>query len=95
MYRKDFFKINKNKILITAVILVLFTINIFTGIFGGPHLNVVILLPIILFLILTVYTKGVLAFIIVVISLIAEGVYLYFISCLSVSVYNKYLRKNK
>jgi len=94
MYRKDFFKINKNKILITAVILVLFTINIFTGIFGGPHLNVVILLPIILFLILTVYTKGVLAFIIVVISLIAEGVYLYFISCLSVSVYNKYLRKN-
>jgi len=95
MYRKDFFKINKNKILITAVILVLFTINIFTGIFGGPHLNVVILLPIILFLILTVYTKGALAFIIVVISLIAEGVYLYFISCLSVSVYNKYLRKNK
>ena len=93
MNRKDFFKINKNKILITTVILVLFAINIFTGIFGGPHLNIVLLLPIILFLIPTVYIKGLLAFIIVVISLIVEGLYLYFISCLSVSVYNKYLRK--
>ena len=93
MNRKEFFKINRNKILITTVILVLFAINIFTGIFGGPHLNVVILLPIILFLILTVYTKGLLAFIIVVISLIVEGLYLYFISCLSISVYNKYFRK--
>ena len=91
--KKDFFKINRNKILITTVILVLFAINIFTGIFGGPHLNIVLLLPVFLFLILTVYTKGLLAFIIVVISLIVEIFYLYLISCISISVYNKYFRK--
>jgi len=93
MNAKDFFKINKTKLLITIAILILFLINIFTGILGGPHLNLVMLLPIIFFLILTVYTKGLVAFIIVMISLIVEGIYLYFISCLSISVYNKYFRK--
>jgi len=91
--KKDFFKINRNKILITEVILLLFLINIFTGIFGGPHLNFILLLPIIFFMLLTIYIKGFLAFIIVMISLVAEVFYLYFISCLSISVYNKYFRK--
>lgn len=95
MNRKEFFKINRNKILITTVILLLFIINILTGIFGGPHLNVVLLLPIVLFLIPIFYIKGVLAFIMVLISLIAEAVYLYFISCISFSVYNKYFKRNR
>jgi len=93
--KKDFFKITRNKVLITIIIVILFLINVYTGIFGGPHLNVILLLPIIFFLIFTVYIKGLFAFIIVMISLIVEGIYLYSISCLSLSVYNKYLRKIK
>ena len=92
---KELFKITKKKIFVTTIILILFAVNVYTGFFGGPHLNLILLLPIVFFLILTIYIKGLLAFIIVMFSLVVEGVYLYFISCISVSFYNKYLRKIK
>ena len=92
---KELFKITKKKIFVTTIILILFAVNVYTGFFGGPHLNLILLLPIVFFLILTIYIKGLLAFIIVMFSLVVEGVYLYFISCISVSFYNKYLRKSK
>lgn len=95
MNRKEFFKLTKHKILITGIIILLFVINILTGIFGGSHFNLFIILPVIPFVIPVFYVNAVIAFIIIIVGLIVEAFYLYSISCFTTSIYNKYLKRLK
>jgi len=95
MIRKEFFKITRNKVLITIFVILLFIINILTGVFGGPHFNLIIIFPLVLFTIPAIYIKGIIAFFSLIIGLIVEIIYLYSISCFTNSVYGKCFKKSQ
>jgi hypothetical protein len=95
MSRKEFFQLTKYKILITEVVILLFLINTLTGVFGGPHFNFFIILPLALFTIPVFYLNAIIAFIVIVLGLIIEVIYLYAVSCFTVLIYNKCLRGSR
>lgn len=95
MNREKFFQLTKNKILIAETVILLFLINILTGFFGGPHFNLFVIFPLALFTIPVFYLNAAIAFIVIILGLVVEVIYLYAVSCFTTSIYNKYLRRLK
>ena len=95
MNKKEFFKFTRHKFLVIEIVILLFAINILTGIFGGPHFNFFIILPLALFTIPVFYLNAAIAFIIIILGVIVEVLYLYIVSCLTTSIFNRYLKRLK